>query len=263
MDLQEEIQKALHAKPTWATTGEESLDFLIVEAERITSAGKAELERIRAEVWADHLELSEALEFKVKEIIRGVRYNAGDQLTIISGRIEYREARGRTVIEQRNAKPQGSTDAEIAQRWQSLTRLLDSKPQKSILAAMGSESASDPLSRYLLRGRDAELYCQAKGLPVVDFFRMIEAAADILEKDIWQSSQAVALALEQREAMVPCWQKFMWSLDVLGQIGATIFGPVPFASRKPIRAQSAADGSVNISFPDMNSFKEWARTPRA
>ena len=91
--------------------------------------------------------------------------------------------------------------------------------------------------------------------------------AEELQKDgselarvIKEAALAVVQAREQRTAIVPGWKAFSEALDELGKIAGTIFRPPN--SSKPIKAQQQMDGTINISFPNMASFREWATTPR-
>jgi len=258
--LEEEIQNTLHAKPTWATTGDELMDFSISEAERQCTAAREELLHIRAEVWAGRLEADEGRSFQVTSIIDNCRATAGQHLSIVSQKIDQNEARARATISQRNEKPK-ATDAEIAQRWSSLTRLFDSMTAGNVINAMRSEmETSEAISRYLLRSHDGELFINAKKIDPSAFFAMIAETASLLEPDIKEAALAVVQAREQRTAIVPGWKAFSEALDELGKIAGTIFRPPN--SSKPIKAQQQMDGTINISFPNMASFREWATTPR-
>jgi len=260
--IEEVIEETLHAKPTWATTGVEILDFSIAEAERICKVAREDLLHKRDEVWADRLEADEGLSFLVNEQIRNTQASAGQYLRIVGGKIDQAEARGRATIMQRNEKPQ-ATDAEITQRWGSLTRLFDSMKSANVINAMRAEmETGEPISRYLLRSHDAELYINSKQVELSAFFAMIADTADLLEPDIREAALEVVKALEQRKATIPAWKAFSEALDELGRIGNSIFSEKPFNTSKPIRAQQQMDGSVNLSFPNVTSFREWCRTPR-
>jgi hypothetical protein len=260
-NIEDVIQETLHAKPTWATTSDEILDFSIAEAERICKAAKADLLHKRDEVWADRLKADEHLSFLVFEQIRNTQTAAGQYLQIVAGKIDQAEARARNTISQRNEKPK-ATDSEIAQRWGSLTRLFDSMKSANVITAMRAEmETGEPISRYLLRSHDCELYITAKQIELSAFFATIAETADILEPDIKEAALEIIKALEQRKATIPAWKALVESIDELGRIAASIFGEKPFSSSKPIRAQSDSRGAVHLTFPDMQSFRAWARTP--
>ncbi|MGV8125850.1 MAG: hypothetical protein ACP5PV_01390 [Methanothrix sp.] len=238
------------------------MDFSISESERICKAAKEDLLHKRDEVWADRLKADEQLSFLVYEQIRNTKTSAGQYLQIVAGKIDQAEARARSTISQHNEKPK-ATDAEITQRWGSLTRLFDSMKAGNVITAMRAEmETGEPISRYQLRSHDAELYINSKQVELSAFFAMIADTTDILEPDIRESALEIVKALEQRKATIPAWKALVEAIDELGRIAASIFGDKPFNSSKPIRAQQQMDGSVNLSFPNVTSFREWCRTPR-
>lgn len=260
--VEELIQETLHAKSSWGKTGDEILDFSIAEAERICRAAKEDLLHKRDEVWADRIKADEGLSFLVNEQIRNTKSSGGQYLLIVGAKIDQAEARARATISQRNEKPQ-ATDAEITQRWGSLTRLFDSMKAGNVITAMKSEmETGEAVSRYLLRSHDAELYVSSKQIDISAFFAMIAETANLLEPDIREAGTEIVKVLEQRRSMVPAWKAFMGAIDELGKIAASIFSEKPFNTSKPIRAQQQMDGSVSLSFPTVASFREWCRTPK-
>lgn len=265
LDLETEIQNVLHAKPVTGSLTQDRLDFLIVEAENCIKSARAEIEATQPAGPSD-ADRSNSIE-SMRQIVKRAAWQAQNHIAAIDQSIDLTDAEGERQFQACVTRPQNINEDMLNRKWESFKALFDSLSGGAIYVQLERELAKttqinggDELSTFLLRNGEGLIvrYLAARKIPTDAYFLTVQNTAQIFEVDLIEATATILLARKLRSMWPSIKEKLFSQMvglndDVTRQANSW---------RKPqIQVQAANDGSISVSFPDMNSFRQWARSP--
>ncbi len=167
-----------------------------------------------------------------------------------------------------SSRPANTPEERINRQWESLKAILDTLNGAAIFLRIRQEleraanfSQGDELSLFLLRGGERLIlnYIEARRQFPDAYYEAVRDTAQVHEPSIREACETVLLSrrLERTWPNIKdALSKQLIALNSLAEKQA-----LSWERSSGISVQSDASGAVNVTFPDMASFRQWTRTP--